>query len=131
MPKTFRIQSLTACDKAGAVKPAGSEPRMEECVVCCDIFPLTEGIKCAGGHFTHAGCLDTLCAQALERDPVAVTEAGALWLWGRVSDKTYALPTRVLGEAMGSAHFARACASEWLTLAVAVAPESNDDVEID
>jgi len=57
---------------------------------------------------------------------VAVTAGGALFLWGRVADKTYAAPTPVRGEQLGGARFVRACATEWYTLAVAVAPEHSD-----
>ena len=49
--------------------------RPETCVVCCESFAASEGTKCSTGHFTHISCLDTLCQQALERDPVGVTEA--------------------------------------------------------
>ena len=58
---------------------------------------------------------------------VAVTAAGALYLWGRVADKTYAAPTPVRGEQLGGARFVRACATDWYTLVVAVAPEHSDE----
>jgi len=46
----------------------------EECVVCFVTYPQAEGEECPGGHFTCNGCIGMLCAQALERDPVAVTD---------------------------------------------------------
>ena len=46
----------------------------EECVVCIETYPQAEGAECPGGHFTCNGCIGMLCAQALERDPVAVSD---------------------------------------------------------
>ena len=58
-----------------------------------------------------------------KRHTVALTDSGALWMWGSVAAETYKLPTQVLGEALGGARFVHACATEWYTLAVAVVPE--------
>jgi hypothetical protein len=58
---------------------------------------------------------------------VCVSASGALWLWGRVGREVYSTPQRALGERLGSAHFLRAHASEWLTLAVAVPPRDEDE----
>ena len=49
---------------------------------------------------------------AARHHSLAVTHAGALWLWGRVAEKMYVMPTPVRGEQLGSAHFLRACATE-------------------
>ena len=65
---------------------------------------------------------------------VAVTDAGALWMWGQLDNNlVYSTPTRAKGEKLGDAHFLRACASAGTTpgacytMAVAIVPEPPDE----
>ena len=50
---------------------------------------------------------------------IALTASGELYTWGRIGETTHTSPARVLGEQLGSATFAHACASELLAVAVA------------